>query len=107
MRARVGPIFPATPRITMSPGLRLSVSITAGVGSLSASSSSSIGSGMDDFVIDVSNLFSITGDGLPESFRALETTSNRDPVIRGWVHRQNRFALKTPTAENSFHAAEF
>src|SRR4051812_23391286 len=107
MRARVGPIFPATPRITMSPGCRESVAITPAVGSLRDSSSSLIGSAMDDLVINVANLFSITSDGLPESFGAVETAPDRDPVIRGWINRQDGFALKTPTTENSFHSAEF
>ena len=41
MRAKVGPILPATPSTTMSPGMRDNASMTAGVGSLAAVSSSS------------------------------------------------------------------
>src|SRR6266576_4199487 len=42
MRARVGPIFPPTPKMTMSPSRAPSVSVAASVGSLRSSSSSSI-----------------------------------------------------------------
>src|SRR5438046_1946083 len=42
MRARVGPIFPPTPKMTMSSSRAASVPMTASVGSLRSSSSSSI-----------------------------------------------------------------
>src|SRR6267154_2707428 len=42
MQARVGPIFPPTPKMTMSPSRAPSVGMTASVGSLRSSSSSSI-----------------------------------------------------------------
>src|SRR5207245_4647114 len=44
--------------------------------------------------------------GLHEAFGITETTADGDAIKRGGVVRQNRFACKTPTTQDSFDAKQ-
>src|SRR6202030_962514 len=68
MRARVGPIFPPTPKMTMSPSRAASVRTTASDGSLRSSSSSSISRTevfWRDVAIRCSQFIRSSGDWMP------------------------------------------
>src|SRR2546421_8449741 len=89
MRARVGPIFPPTPKTRMSPSRAASVRMTASVGSLRSSSSSSISRTEDswrDIAIRCSQFIRSSGDWMPiklASAIVLESRRHGAPSLSG------------------------
>src|SRR6185369_981186 len=106
MRTRDGPIFPATPRTTMSPGSSARACTASAVGSLSKSSSWTTVSTMENHLINFANGLAVFGDGLPKFIRIRKATTHCNPIEGSGFNGQNSFTLETPTSQDALNAAQ-